>query len=330
MSLTAHIETDPNCFTTLTAEWLELLEHSLTNTVFQTPQFLHTWWLTLGSGTLQVIVMRDETQALRGIAPLFLQTNSAGLQELCFVGCVNVSDYLDVIVHKDFEKPVYELLYETITQKIAWQELYWCSLPESSHTRDFLKTHFPQAVESVQDVTPQIALPAVWEDYLAHLDRKQRHEVKRKWRRLDELTHEFELITDEDSATAAVDEFIELHKASSAEKKSFWNEQHLVFFKKLIPDTAQMGWLKLFFLQIEGKRVATMLAFDYNNKYDLYNSGFYPELYKEVGTGTVLTAYTIQHAIENKKAIYDFLRGGELYKFRLGAVAKNVYDISVK
>ena len=330
MSLTVHIENNPNCFATLEQEWLQLLERSITNTIFQTPQFLRNWWETLGSGTLQIVTVRDDSNVLRGIAPLFLQTNNNNQQELCFVGCVNVSDYLDVVVDTEYEREVYAAFTTALTEKIEWEALFWCSIPEASPTREFLKTQFPVAVETIQDVTPQITLPTSWDEYLAALDRKQRHETKRKWRRLDELDHQFELITDEQTAASAVDEFIELHKASSAEKRNFWNEAHLVFFKKLIPDTARMGWLRLFFLNIEGKRVATMLAFDYNNKYDLYNSGFYPDLYKEVGTGTVLTAYTIKHAIENKKTIYDFLRGDEQYKFRLGAVSKNIYDIAIE
>lgn len=329
MSLTVTIETDASCFTTLEAEWLTLLKSAVTNTVFQTPIFLRNWWQTLGDGKLQVVVIRDNDNVLRGVAPFFIQTSERNKQELCFVGCVNVSDYLDVIVDASVQQQVYAALHSALTTQIEWQELFLCSLPENSPTRNFLKTNFPQAVETIQDVTPQIDLPATWEEYLAVLDRKQRHEVKRKWRRAEELDHSFDLITTAEDARAAVEEFIQLHKASSAEKQSFWNEAHLVFFRKLIPDTAAAGWLKLFFLQIEGKRVATMLIFDYNNKYDLYNSGFIPDAYKEVGTGTTLTAYTIKHAIDNNRRIYDFLRGGEEYKFRLGAHTHTVYDIKI-
>jgi CelD/BcsL family acetyltransferase involved in cellulose biosynthesis len=329
MSLSITVETDPRCFRELENEWLDLLQHSITNTIFQTPIFLRDWWETLSEGELYVVLMRDSENTLRGIAPLFVQQNSRGKKEVCFVGCVNVSDYLDVIVHKDFEKEVYDGLYTALSEKIEWEELFWCSVPERSPTRAFLKEHFSKAIEKVQDVSPQIVLPNSWDEYLSSLDRKQRHEVKRKMRRLDELEHEFELITEKNASEQAVEEFIQLHKSSSAKKKDFWNEEHLVFFRKLVPDAAHFSWLKLFFLRIEGKRVSTMLIFDYNNKYDLYNSGFLPDMHTEVSTGTTLTAYTIRHAIENKKAQYDFLRGGEEYKFRLGAVSQNVYDISI-
>ncbi len=330
MSVTVTVETDPLCFNSLEAEWLALLEDSPTNTIFQTPQFLAAWWKTLGSGTLQVTVVRDSAGIMQGIAPLYLTKNAEGKSELCFIGCVNVSDTLDIIVHQAATTEVYQALYAHLTAQNQADQLYLCSLPEASQTRAFLKDSFPQATETVQDVAPYILLPKTWEDYLASLERKQRHEVKRKWRRLDEVDHQFEVITEETAARTALDEFIALHKTSSAAKREFWNEPHLVFFRELVPAMARAGWLKLFFLKIEGQRVASMLLFDYNNEYELYNSGFDPALYKEVGTGATLTAYTIKHAIEHGKQIYDFLRGGEEYKYRLGGVKREVFDITIQ
>ena len=92
---------------------------------------------------------------------------------------------------------------------------------------------------------------------------------------------------------------------------------------------AQQGWLKLFFLKVENKRVASMLLFDYADEYELYNSGFEPSSYPQVGTGATLTAFTIKDAIENGKKKYDFLRGGEQYKYRLGGVKAEVFDIAI-
>lgn len=330
MSLTITIENDPSCFMKLETEWLELLSRAQTNTVFQTPQFLHAWWQALGVGDLKVVVLRDSAGIMQGIAPLYVEITGEGKRQLSFVGCVNVSDYLDVIVSKDTSDAVYQVLHDFLKSQNGFEEIYLCSLPESSQTRAFLKDRFPHASEQIQDVAPYILLPDNWDAYLAQLERKQRHEVKRKWRRLEQLDHEFQIITEEIAAKNALNEFIMLHQTSSAAKKEFWNEPHLVFFRELVPTMAKAGWLKLFFLKIEGRRVASMLLFDYNNEYELYNSGFDPALYKEVGTGATLTAYTIKHAIKNSKQIYDFLRGGEAYKYRLGGVKREVFDISIK
>lgn len=329
MSLTVTIESDPSCFSRLSDEWLALLPNATTNTLFQTPQFLATWWKTLGFGTLNIVTFRTEKNQLVGLAPFFVQPTSEGKKQLCMVGCVNVSDYLDVVVHSEFQTEVFETLGNVINTQIEWDEIFWCSIPEHSPTRLFLKNLFSQTQETIQDVSPYIELPQTWDDYLSSLERKQRHEVKRKLRRLEELPYQVQLITNESDAQQAVEEFIALHKASSAEKRDFWNEAHLVFFRELVPAAAKLRWLRLFFLEIKEKKVAAMLIFDYNNIYNLYNSGFIPDVYREIGTGTVLTALTIKHAIEAKKILYDFLRGDEPYKFRLGGKPQNVYDLNV-
>lgn len=331
MLLQTSIHTDASIFEELQQEWLDLLNRSITNFVFQTPQFLSAWWKTLGEGELQIITLRDEEGTLVGLAPLYLHKNSENKNELCFVGCVNVSDYLDMLIDQKYQLEGYAKLEEVLTAELNdWQAMYLCSLPEDSPTREWLKKIFVSAKEIQQDVSPQIVLPQSWELYLARIDRKQRHEVKRKMRRVEEVDHQYEVITEEADAKAALPEFIELHKKSSAEKRDFWDESHLQFFAEFIPAAAKAGWLKLYFLKIENVRTAAMLVFDYNDQYLLYNSGFDQAAFKHLSTGNVLTAYTIQKAIEEKKTVYDFLRGNEEYKFRFGAVAKPVYDIVIK
>lgn len=325
MQLNTQIITSADAFQALKEEWLALLNRSVTNYVFQSPQFQEAWWQTLGKKELRVVAVRTEQGQLVGLMPLFLNDEN----ELCFVGCVNVSDYLDALIDPAYQTEVYQALESALKNQLQWQSLYLCSLPEESLTRNWIKKIFPTAIETQQDVSPFIALPKSWEEYLESIDRKQRHEIKRKMRRVSEVDHQFEVITSSAEATTALEEFIVLHKASSAEKHDFWDDNHLQFFTKLIPAIADAGWLKLFFLKIGDIRAAAMLVFDYNNQYLLYNSGFNPNEFNHLSTGNVLTAYTIQKAIEEQKTIYDFLRGSEQYKFRFGAVAKPVFDISV-
>lgn len=328
MSIETTILSDPQTFTTLKNDWMDLLSRSVTNYVFQSPQFQEAWWQALGSGEVCIITVRDGDRLI-GLAPFYIEPNERGRQ-ICFIGCVNVSDYLDILVDKNHQQEVYDALETTLkTEFTEWDRLFLCSLPEASPTRVWLPQAFPNATEKQQDISPYIPLPKTWDEYLAGIDRKQRHEIKRKMRRLEETDHTFEVISTEKEAHQALQDFIQLHRASSAEKNDFWDEKHLGFFSNFIPAAGAQGWLKLFFLKIENVRAAAMLVLDYNNQYLLYNSGFDPAQFKNVSPGNVLTAYTIRTAIVEKKDIYDFLRGDEEYKFRFGAVAKPVFDITV-
>jgi CelD/BcsL family acetyltransferase involved in cellulose biosynthesis len=330
MQLRSTIYTEETVFTKLEAEWLDLLGRSVTNYVFQSPQFQAAWWQTLGEGELQIVAIRTEEDQLVGLAPLYVQSDDDGNKTVCFVGCVNVSDYLDILVDPAYQQEVYACLATVLKNQLKRDALFLCSLPEASPTRNWLKATFSQASETQQDVSPSIELPASWDQYLESIDRKQRHEIQRKMRRVEEVEHTFETITTEEDAQQSLPDFIRLHKASSSEKRDFWDENHLTFFNIFVPAAGAAGWLKLFFLKIGEVRAAAMLVFDYNNQYLLYNSGFDPNQFKNLSTGNVLTAYTIQKSIEENKSVYDFLRGNEEYKFRFGAESKPVYDISVK
>lgn len=328
------LETRTEVHTTLEAvhalipEWNALL-HKSSATVFQTPEFLISWWETLGSGELFVAAFRNENDgALVGLAPLMKTFDDKGVCTICFIGCVAVSDYLDIIVDKKYQTEVYADFAQLLRQEKSWNKLFLCSLQEDSQTRNCIRTTFPTALETQQDVCPSIALPATWEEYLASLNRKQRHELKRKTRNLEAEDHELTCLTNPDEVLTALPEFIRLHELSSKEKQSFWSDEHRAFFQKAIPALAKGGYIKLFFLKVDGAHSATMLVFEYGDGYYLYNSGFDPAR-QQLSTGTVLTGYTIAEAIREKKKVYDFLRGNEEYKFRFGAVAHPVFDYDV-
>ncbi len=327
MSYTTQVITTEPEFLSLELEWQVLLESSATNQVFQSFSFLSTWWNTFKPGKLVLITIRNSDNALVALAPLFRKAGT-GEQKLQLLGCINVSDYLDVQVNKQQQAELYPILLTTISQ-LPWQTLEWCSLPEVSPSRTWLKKFFSEASvsEVEQDVCPQIVLPDSWENYLMSLDRKQRHEIRRKERRLQEVEHIYEEIRQPNAAD--VEDFIRLHKASSQNKQDFWDDTHLNFFRQVLPSLGEHNWLRLFFLRINGTRAASMLVFDYNQQFQLYNSGFLLSEFRELSVGSLLTAHTIKRAIEEKKVVYDFLRGSESYKFRYTSVAKPIFDITV-
>ncbi|CAN5275742.1 hypothetical protein BH10PAT2_BH10PAT2_1250 [soil metagenome] len=324
--------TDQNCFETLAAEWHDLLSRSITNQVFITPEFLNAWWTTLSEGKLNLVTVRNEHNELVGIAPMYIFVNVDQKKEMRFIGCVDVSDYLDFIVDQNFADEVYHAVGEYLTAMQEIDTAFFCSIPERSLTLTVFQENMSKkgwkTEQKQQDVCPVIELPKSWDEYLGSIGKKQRHEIKRKWEKLfKEQEAEFELIELPTETDSAITDFILLHQASSKDKKNFWNEEHVQFFKYFAQKTAESKWLKLYFLKISGIRVATMLGFEYNHQFYLYNSGYVSDNFREYGIGSVLTAYTIQQAIERGNTRYDFLRGDEEYKFRFKAVAEPVFDL---
>lgn len=177
---------------------------------------------------------------------------------------------------------------------------------------------------SQQETSPFITLPATWEEYLATLDKKERHELKRKMNRLESKTTFRTAL--EEPTTAAFSDFIRLHKLSSADKAAFMTESMEMFFTDLtIQDTTDWK-IKFYSLCIDEKKVATLLAFTNATHVLLYNSGFDPE-YSYYSVGLLVSALFIKESITDGKNIFDFLRGNERYKYNLGAKDLPLYQI---
>ena len=329
------IYTDSTGFDALAEEWDDLLDRSDHPPFFMRHIYQSTWWKYLGNDNLVLISIRNDDGLLVGLAPLYAKLNHANQRELSFVGCVDVSDYLDMLVDKDHVAAVYQVLLDCLAgESVAWDKLYLCSLAYNSITH----TQFAGAAKQrgwqteviQQDVCPVITLPNSWDDYLAGINKKQRHEIRRKMRKIEnEAETRWYVINSEEGLTEAMDNFIELHQKSTRDKEDFWSDNLIAFFKALAVKLAQKGCLRLYFIEVNGVKAAAMLGFDYNNEFLLYNSGYDPEQFANLSPGNVLTSYTIQDAIHLGRTRYDFLRGDEVYKFRFGAEAEPVYDLEI-
>jgi len=326
--------TDPAAFDLLADEWQALMARAVTVPIFMTVDYQKIWWQHLGHGQLCILAVRDSvSQRLLGLAPLFIAD-----QEMRFVGCVDVSDYLDFLVDRDYCAEVYETLVNFMASdlKVDWQSAYFCSLAHYSPTPDIMvelaRTKGWQAKAEIEEVCPVITLADTWEDYLAGVDKKQRHEIRRKLRRAESSAEIRWYVIDNavDLTDEVIDTFITLHQKSTQDKEDFWHSAMESFFRALIRRFAEQGWLKLYFLELDGKIASTLLCFDYQNEILVYNSGFDPNQFGHLSTGNIIVSYSIQHAIDLGRARYDFLRGDEVYKFRFGAVAEPVFRVRVE
>ena len=330
------IYNDMRGFDALANEWDDLLSRAVNAPFFMRYIYQRTWWQYLGNDDLLLIAFRNEGDQLVGLAPLYGKTNAAGQRELSFVGCVDVSDYLDLIIDRDYVADVHQALLDCLanTADLGGDKVYLCSLTHNSITH----SQFAETVRALgwsaevtqQDVCPVITLAASWDEYLAGINKKQRHEIRRKMRKIETETEVNWFVIDSTAGLAeAMDTFIDLHQKSTRDKQDFWNEEMIAFFKAATLELAENGWVKLYFIEVNGIKAATLLCFDTDDEILVYNSGYDPEQFASLSPGNVLVSYTIQDAIRLGRSRYDFLRGDEVYKFRFGAEAEPVYDLHI-
>ncbi|MEZ4658574.1 MAG: GNAT family N-acetyltransferase [Caldilineaceae bacterium] len=351
-------EADKSGFDVLKAEWNPLLEQSAFNNFFLTHEWQTTWWEYLGAGELWIVAFRSpDTNELVGIAPLYrtvaqadaAEQNEAGQARLTLVGCIDVSDYLDLIIKRGWEEQVYAALCDWLysAEAPAWQILDLCNLPEVSQTYrlflPFAERYGCHVTVSQEDVAPQFALPLRYEDYLQNqVDKKQRHEIRRKQRRAErESNMEFYVIGQPQpgrapsngpkwNLDAEMDDFIRLQRASRDDKADFMTPHMRSFFTNMAQRMLDAGRLRLCFLKMDGQKAATLFAFEYDNRFLLYNSGYDPDIFAHLSPGWVLLAYTIQYAIAAGNKLFDFMQGDEEYKFRFGSSEYKVMRVIVE
>ncbi len=332
MNLEVH--THPRVFDELESEWNALLHSSPSDQIFLTWEWQSTWWNVYHEGDLWVLTCRKDDGRLVGIAPWFIDAE----RTVRVIGCEDVTDYLDLIVDRccvDEVLACYADFLADHSAEYGYVEL--CNLPQASP----LYERFPKALEhsglqvsvEQQEVCPIIELPETWDEYLQSLDKKQRHEIRRKLRRASGAGEGIEWYTvdPQRDLTAKIECFLSLMAASDAEKYEFLqDEQNVTFFRQLIPLIAEAGWLQLNFLTVGGEETAAYLNFSYNNRILVYNSGLTHEHYAHLSPGIVLLARLIRDAIEQGYEVFDFLRGNETYKYHMGGKDTSVYKLTAK
>lgn len=310
------------------AEWEAALPRCATDTVFVTPWWQKVWWHCFGTDyELRLLAVSDGDTAL-GLAPLVLR---AGL--LSFLGDTDLFDYHDFVVPRGNEEPFYEAVLDYLARSDA-VALDLKSLPQDSPAVELLpavaeRRGFSVALER-EDVAPVAELPDTWDEYVAGLGKKNRHELRRKFRRLDAAGQHTQYVCDTGRELGrCLEDFFRLHRASDPEKAAFWNPIRERFFVDVLTEAAARDTLRLAVLELDGERLATCISIDYGSAYLLYNSGYDPT-YSRLSVGLLNKALAIKGAIASGRRTFDFLRGDERYKYDLGALDRWVYRLSIR
>lgn len=333
-------------FQLLVQEWNQLLEKSASHVPFLRHEYLFAWWQTLGGGEwknsqgpepeLCLVIGRRTDGSLAGIAPLFLTQNQDGEPALMLLGSIEISDYLDLIVEpenlEEFTSNLIDFLESPAFPNWSVLDLY--NLFETSPTLPALQTAgtkrgWVYQAEKLQHC-PAIPLADDWESYLAGIDKKQRHEIRRKIRRVEASDHELRWYFVEDSGRLAdeMEAFFDLMSYDPA-KKAFLTSEMRSQMHLIAAAALEAGWLQLAFIELDGEKAAGYLNFDFNNQIWVYNSGINFDL-GALSPGWVLLGYLIQWAIENGRTSFDFMRGDEDYKYRFGGIDRRIVRATLR
>ena len=313
-------------FTRLEPRWEGLLERATANNIFLSPNWQRLWWDSLANDEEMLLFACMEGDELLGVLPLKRHEG-----QLSFIGSANVCDYMDFVVAEGREREVHEAIGEHL-MGLEWALLELNGVdgqsPTMTHLVEYLRGRGVGVTVRPEEVCPTVKLPGTWDEYLSGLSKKDRHELRRKLRRLYSAGDvRYHVAGQCDGFPNDLEVFLGLLENSRADKAAFMTPRMRGFFRNSLVGLAKSGSVRLSFLEVDGEQVSSTVCFDYDNRYFLYNSGFNTE-YSHLSVGLLLKALCLKTAIETGKTEFNFLRGSEPYKYHLGAVDEVVYTIS--
>jgi CelD/BcsL family acetyltransferase involved in cellulose biosynthesis len=327
-TLNADYTVTKETFDSIASYWLDSRLSLSWECLFVLPAWLKVWWGEFGSGRTPYLWSVRHKDELIGIAPLMIQGESARL-----VGDSNVCDYVDVIVTPGRGTEFLEVLLQHLRlqgiSQLDMGALRADSIVFSNLFAAAKRLNYTVFSEP-EDVTIELELPSTWDDFLKQLTGKERHEIRRKLRRLNEAARvNFRVVESKAEVSEEIDLFLELFKLNRSDKSDFMTDQQASFFRSLAGAMAEARILKLFFLDLDETPAAAVMCFDYNSTVYLYNNG-YDNRYRSLSVGLLSKVFTIQDSIRRGKNKYDFLKGTEVYKHRLGGKPVQLYRCQVK
>lgn len=305
------------------AEWRELAAGS--GNAFGTWEWASTWWRHLGDDRpLYLIACREPSGKLVAILPFYLASRLP-FRVVRLVGR-GPGDELGPVCAEADRSRIAPLIREGLDLTVpGWDVLVAENLP-----RD------PTWAE-IGDVTRLNTIPNPviefkdrgWDEYLASRSQKFRSQYRRDQRRLADHDLTFRLVNEDEDIEANVKALFDLHGNRWGDESSgvfVGREGDLQMdFAKL---ALEQGWLRLWFLDLDGKPAATRLGFRIGSVEGAYQAGRNTD-WDKFGIGFLLMVHVVEAAANDGVEEFRLLRGGEAYKSRLTDVDLGLESIAV-
>jgi CelD/BcsL family acetyltransferase involved in cellulose biosynthesis len=323
---------DPRDF--VRRDWSALMARDPDATFFHTPAYLKLYWEEFGAEASLFLAFAEEEDTPGPAAGVAGFERSGAV--LRFLGGTEVTDFMGPVAEPAAADRVAKELMCALEDIDGWTTAELGGLVETSGWASRLTdacrdAGFEVILEDDRNgVAPLLALPDSYEDYLAALPARLRHEIRRKARRLEGEAGEIRMIrATSKTLPADLDRFVALHQASEGPKGRFMQPGMEIFFRRLGEAFLPGGVFRLSFLEIGGERAAGAIGFGFKDVFSLYNSAF-DRRWSSLSPGMVLVSELIRSAIEDGFRRFDFLKGDLAYKYRFGAVPRSVRRLRLR
>lgn len=269
--------------------------------------FLESWWATC-TDTDDDLLLVENADAL---LPLWKRSET-----IRFCGDADLTDY-----HSPLGPGTIDTFVEA-ARTWSGYEVDLDSLPgEASNVLSAALARAGVATTPEHHATAAVlTLPASLETWFGSIGKKQRHEIRRKRRRFTDAIGAPTIERRDDPR--ALQTFFAMHRRAAGPKGAFLTPRREAFFTELHASAGATVDLLLG----DGDPVAAAFGFEDRSGYYLYNSAYDPAA-GHASPGIVMLALQIEDQIRRGAEVFDFLKGDEVYKYRLGAAERPLFRL---
>jgi CelD/BcsL family acetyltransferase involved in cellulose biosynthesis len=289
-------------------EW-ERLAEECSALPWMLPEWIAAWWRAFGAGRLQVVEARDESE-LVGIIPVSRRrgvTASTANWHTPEFGPVGRPAFVRGLIDGVLADRPRRLSLSFLER----------SRPETMQVVEACRAAGYRMIVRTLERSPYIVIDGAWEPYEAERKGKFLRELRRRWRRLEQVA----------PVTVAIDGGGEHLPALLAEgfavEAAGWkgdrktaicsNRDTRQFYEDIANWAARRGWLRLAFLRVGPKAIAFDFAIEHGGSHYLLKTGFDPA-YARFAPGALLRHAVVKSAFVDGLSSYEFLGSDEAWK----------------
>ena len=321
-------------------EWSALLQANSSASAFSLHAFHQAWWSAHGGGAedVSIAVRSASSGELLGYLPLMRRPDG-----VIYSGATLHIDYATVLLaphtgaQSQESDPVADALATALLALNLPINMMRIRPADAAHVRIVAAIQRAATVASraatyaIEEPAPYIDLQGIrtLDEHLERLDKKQRHEIRRKVRRGEAAGVQ---ISASEDVLADLPEFVRLHRARWGERGLFTETpkgaEEEAFLRELFA-TAPSGTISMLLARSDefGTFAAGLFLRD-AGAIRYWNAGG-DAAARALSPGVLLFVHGLQMAINEGRGQLDFLRGNEPYKYECGAVDAQVMKCEV-
>ncbi|HVO30861.1 MAG TPA: GNAT family N-acetyltransferase [bacterium] len=323
VTFTVETVTDFPSFLALEAEWSDLERRARSEHPFVGHAWVRTWLETVGAGRgIRMRVIRHGGKCV-GIVPLVTgreRLRGVPVGSLKLAGDEHTPRF-DLLIDPAVRREALTALVDHLQADESWDVVVLPEIPADSPTLALLPAIAAAAGLGADTwksgASPVLPLSGSWESCLETLSTRHRANMRSRWRHLERQgSLAVETVAGGEGLAAAVSDGLRLEGVAWKREAGTAIEcdpERVRFYARLAERAAEAGWLRLFFLVSNGKRIAFFFCLRFANRLYLLKQGYDADFARD-SPAILLCRELIERSFRDRLDAVDFLGDAEPWK----------------